>query len=87
MTRWLRFSTRLRAWLERFRMAGYDLDVDGPRYVALDIALHICVLPGYFRSEVLRAVQAVLGAGVFPDGRRALLIQINTKTHPFALHP
>lgn len=82
------FSTRLRAWLERFRMAGYDLDVDGPRYVALDIALHICVLPGYFRSEVLRAVQAVLGAGVFPDGRRALFHPDNfTFAQPVYLSP
>jgi predicted phage baseplate assembly protein len=64
-----RFETRLRRHLERFRMAGYDLDVDDPRYVALDITLHICVLADYFRSDVLAAVRAVLGAGVLPDGR------------------
>ena len=67
-----RFETRLRRHLERFRMAGYDLEVDAPHYVALDIALHICVLPGYFRSEVLRAVRAELGSGVLPDGRLAV---------------
>ena len=67
-----KFETRLRRHLERFRMAGYDLDVDGPEYVALDIALHICVKHDYFRSEVLRAVRTVLGTGVLPDGRLAL---------------
>lgn len=67
-----RFEARLRRYLERFRMAGYDLEVDGPHYVALDIALHICVKPDYFRSEVLRAVRAELGAGVLPDGRLAV---------------
>jgi hypothetical protein len=67
-----RFETRLRRHLERFRMAGYDLEVDGPRYVALDITLHICVKAEYFRSEVLRAVRAVLGTGVLPDGRPAV---------------
>ena len=67
-----RFERRLRSHLERFRMAGYDLEVDAPRYVALDIELHICVLPGYFRSEVLRAVRAELGSGVLPDGRLAV---------------
>src|SRR5262249_37830956 len=66
------FAARLRRHLERFRMAGYDLDVDGPRDVALDITLHICVKPDYFRSEVLRAVRAELGTGVLPDGRLAL---------------
>ena len=53
-------------------MAGYDLEVDSPRYVALDITLHICVLSGYFRSEVLRAVRAELGSGMLPDGRLAV---------------
>ena len=67
-----RFEARLRRHLERFRMAGYDLEVDAARAVALDIALHLCVWPGYFRSEVLRAVQLELGAGVLPDGRPAV---------------
>jgi hypothetical protein len=66
-----RFEAQLRGYLERFRMAGYDLEVDSPRFVALDIALHICVLPSYFRSEVLRAVRSELGSGVLPDGRLA----------------
>jgi hypothetical protein len=67
-----RFKARLRRHLERFRMAGYDLEVDSPRYVALDITLHICVKRDYFRSEVLRAVKAELGSGVLPDGRLAV---------------
>lgn len=66
------FEARLRRHLEPFRMAGYDLEVDAPRCVALDITLHVCVLPGYFRSEVLRAVRAELGSGVLPDGRLAV---------------
>jgi predicted phage baseplate assembly protein len=67
-----RFESGMRRHLERFRMAGYDLEFDGPHYVALDLALHVCVKPEYFRSEVLRAVQAELGAGVLPDGRLAV---------------
>jgi hypothetical protein len=67
-----RFEARLRRHLERFRMAGYDLEVDSPRYVALDITLHICVNPDYFRSEVLLAVKSELGSGVLPDGRLAV---------------
>jgi hypothetical protein len=67
-----RFEARLRRHLERFRMAGYDLEVDAPRYVALDITLHICVKSDFFRSQVLLAVQAELGSGVLPDGRIAV---------------
>lgn len=66
------FNTRLRRHLERFRMAGTDLEVSTPRYAPLDVALHLCVLPGYFRADVLRAVQQVLSSQVLPDGRLGL---------------
>lgn len=66
------FKVRLRQHLERFRMAGVDLEVDAPRFVPLDLALHVCVLPGYFRADVLRAVQLELSSGVLPDGRLGL---------------
>ncbi|VWX57045.1 putative baseplate assembly protein [Burkholderiales bacterium 8X] len=62
------FTRRLRRFLERFRMAGYDLDVSAPRPVPLDLALHVCVQPGYSRAEVLRSVQAVLSCRVLADG-------------------
>ena len=52
------FATQLRRHLERFRMAGYDLEVDAPRYVPLDVALHICVQPDYFRADVLQRGRA-----------------------------
>lgn len=67
-----RFERRLRAHLERFRMAGYDLEVDAPRDVALDVELHVCALPGHFRAHVLRAVAQVLSNGTLPDGRTGL---------------
>jgi hypothetical protein len=66
------FKARLRRHLERFRMAGYDLEVNGPRYVPLDVALHICVRPGYFHEDVLQATTRVLSSDVLPDGRLGL---------------
>jgi len=66
------FRNRLRRHLERFRMAGYDLDVAAPRYVPLDIALHICVREDYFRADVLHAVQTVLSSEPLPDGSLGL---------------
>ncbi len=65
------FETRLRLHLESFRMAGYDLEVDAPRHVPLDITLHICVAPTHFRATALRAVALELGTSVLPDGRLA----------------
>lgn len=66
------FEARLRRHLERFRMAGYDLEVDAPRLVPLDVELHLCVKPGYFRAEVVRAVREVLSDRLLPDGRRGV---------------
>ena len=62
------FATRLGDHLERFRLAGYDLDVDPPIFVPLEVELCICVLAGHFRSDVRRAVLRILGASVAPDG-------------------
>jgi predicted phage baseplate assembly protein len=64
-----RFVERLRRHLEPFRMAGYDLDIKPPRYVPLEVTLHICVRPDYFRADVVHAVEQVLSSDVLPDGR------------------
>lgn len=56
------FEASLRAGLERYRLAGYDLEVDGPRYVPLELGLHVCVSEGHLRSAVRREVIAALTA-------------------------
>jgi len=62
------FENSLLAHFEHYRMAGYDLRIDGPRHVPLELALSICVAPPFFRSEVHLAVRQVLGAGRLPNG-------------------
>jgi hypothetical protein len=66
------FKTRLRSSLERYRMSGYDLEVSNPRFVPLDVGLHVCVKDDYFRADVLHAVEDVLSSGVRSDGSRGL---------------
>jgi predicted phage baseplate assembly protein len=63
------FETKLRGCMERFRMAGEDLEVDGPRYVPLEIVMGVCVKPGYFFSDVARELLDVFSNRVLPDGR------------------
>ena len=50
----------LRAFLERRRLAGYDLEIDGPVYVPLDIEIAICVATGHFKGHVEEAVLEAL---------------------------
>lgn len=64
------FEAELGAFLERFRLAGYDLEVDAPRFVALDIVLTVCAAPGYQRASVEQALLAAFSAGPLPGGRR-----------------
>jgi len=53
-----------------FRRIGYDLRVAPAHYVSLDIALDVCVKPGYLRGHVKAALLGVFGRRLLPDGRR-----------------
>jgi hypothetical protein len=82
------FSAKLLRNVERFRMAGYDLDARNPQYVPLEIELHICVRNDYFRSDVLAAVEKKLSSRVLPDGSLGLFHPDNfTFGQPVYLSP
>jgi hypothetical protein len=62
------FEDELRQHLEPYRMAGHDLEIDGPHYVPLEIEMLVCVMPNYFRSDVLANLRTVFGNGTLADG-------------------
>ncbi|MDJ0784949.1 MAG: putative baseplate assembly protein [Desulfosarcinaceae bacterium] len=62
------FADDLRAFLEPFRMAGYDLEVIPPAYAPLEIAVSVCLAEGYTAAQVKAELLAVLGAGMGADG-------------------
>lgn len=64
------FAEEMRARLERYRIAGYDLEVRAPIFVPLDLLLFVCVKEGYFASEVKKALLALFSNRDLPDGRR-----------------
>ncbi len=64
------FERELRDFLERFRLAGEDLEIEAPRFVALDVGLSLCVKSEYLRARVKAAVLAALSADELPDGTR-----------------
>jgi predicted phage baseplate assembly protein len=66
------FEARLRWYIEEFRMAGHDIEVDGPVYVPLEIGMEVCVNPDYFRDAVRDALLEVFNNRVLPDGRRGI---------------
>lgn len=65
-----RFLRDIRAHIERYRLAGYDLEIHDPHYVPLDVVLDVCVAPGYFRSDVRRSLLDAFSRFRRPDGTR-----------------
>ena len=66
------YEQTIREHVQRYRMAGYDLEVDGPRYVALQVAMTVCVKSDYFRADVRAALMRVFSRGWLAEGSRAL---------------
>ena len=50
-------------------MAGHDLEVDGPRYVSLEIDMHVCAEPDYFRAHVKEELLKLFSNRALSDGR------------------
>ena len=74
--------------VERYRMAGYDLQVDSPRYVSLEIDMQVCVEPDYFRADVAAELQHLFSNRDLPDGSRGLFHPDNfTFGQPVYLSP
>jgi hypothetical protein len=66
------FARSARQHVERYRMAGHDLEVDGPRYVSLEIEMYVCAKPGYFRSDLKEALLRLFSNRVLADGQLGL---------------
>ncbi len=64
------FEAELRGWLDRFKLAGHDVEIEPPQFVSLDIAMTVCVKAGYLRSAVKAALLDVFSSVDLPDGRR-----------------
>jgi hypothetical protein len=62
------FEADMRVHLERYRMAGHDVEIDGPQFVPLEIEMTVCVKPNYFRSDVKEALLRIFSKAGLPDG-------------------
>ena len=63
------FKQEMLDYLNQYRMAGYDLEITEPIYVPLDIAMGVCVKPGFFRSNVKRCLMETFSRFDLPRGR------------------
>jgi hypothetical protein len=63
------FRSGLLAYLDSFRLAGIDLEVEPPVFVPLDIAFTVCVSPSYLRSTVEQGLYDTFSNRVLPNGQ------------------
>jgi hypothetical protein len=63
-------ASRVRNFLTRYKLAGYDLEIRSAEYVPLELAFELCVEPGHFRGDVVEAVRQALSNRVNADGSR-----------------
>ena len=63
------FELELRLFLERFRTAGYDLEIDAPHFVPVELAMTVCVRAYNDRAAVQSALMSAFSARALPDGR------------------
>jgi hypothetical protein len=64
------FETRLREFLEGYRLAAQDVEIEAPAFVPLHINLSVCVDPRYYRADVKRALLARFSSRDLADGTR-----------------
>lgn len=62
------FENEIVSFLESYRMAGYDIEVNGPVYVPLKISICICLKNGYYEGEVKERLLEVFSNRALEDG-------------------
>lgn len=53
------FESKLRDCLEVYRMAGFDLEVEEPVYVALEVEMKVCISPHFFKDEIKQVLNRI----------------------------
>ncbi|MEP6861380.1 MAG: putative baseplate assembly protein [Deltaproteobacteria bacterium] len=64
------FKAALGDFLESYRLAAQDLEIEEPSFVPLEIVLSVCVDERYYRADVKHALLEVFSNRDLPDGTR-----------------
>jgi hypothetical protein len=64
------FEKEIAGYLEKYRLTGYDIEINPPRYVPLRISLDVCIKAGYFEGEVKEMLAEAFSSHINPDGSK-----------------
>ncbi|MEO6913906.1 MAG: baseplate J/gp47 family protein [Candidatus Baltobacteraceae bacterium] len=62
------FKNEVKQYLDLYRMAGVDLEVEDAIRVPLHVAIHVCVAPGYVATDVEAVLLQIFSGGMLADG-------------------
>ncbi len=65
-------SKTLTRSINRYRLAGQDIQLQSPQYLPLKIELTVCVDPSYFQADVRQGLLQVLGSQPLANGQKGL---------------
>jgi hypothetical protein len=63
------FKQEIYNFLNRFRLAGYDLEINSPKFVPLDIRINVCVKPNHFPEDIKKNLLDIFGTQLLEDGK------------------
>lgn len=66
------FEKDVRGCLERYRMAGFDLEVDDPLLISLDIEMKVCIQSNFIASDVKKALFHVFSNRLLSNGTKGI---------------
>jgi hypothetical protein len=61
------FIEKIEKYLEAYRLAGHEIRIKPPRFVALDIAMHVCIDPNYLKKKIKEQLLDIFGNYEFAD--------------------
>jgi len=64
------FEAELVDFINHFRLAGHDIEIEPPVFVPLDIMMTVCVQEGYFKDKVKQALLETFSNGELTNGKR-----------------
>jgi hypothetical protein len=64
------FQQEIRRHVDRYRLAGYDIQFNEPNYVPLKIKLQVCAKPGYFRGNIKKNLTRVFSNQILSADQR-----------------
>jgi hypothetical protein len=64
------FKKEIVDFFDKYRLAGYDVEIQRPIYVPIEIDLEICLKKGYFIGEVKQELLRTFSSNILENGRK-----------------